>query len=241
MSMIKYSVLAILLMCLLLPTQGWGQFLPDVHGKGTVGASATSQTESIAVGASATGLWVGQVWQGAVDTSGCTWNGSAMTQKGSTVVSGAGLNVKVALFEIASPATGTHNAVCSWSAATTVNQLFWISVTGGDTGTPSRTASTRSDGDGTGPGITLGDFIAGDIAINLSHVYANTIVFDGGETAQQNDNMAVNGTSAGLSYKTASGTVGATDQSFYAEIAIALVPASAGAVTHNLMMLGVGR
>jgi hypothetical protein len=64
--------------------------------------------------------------------------------------------------------------------------------------------------------------------LHLAHVYANTITFDGGETTQENDNIAANGTSAGLTYKTASGTVGATDESFYAEIAVALIPSSGG-------------
>lgn len=222
-------MLALLLFGLLLPGMGWAALAVDVHGKGTVGAAATSQTESVTLGASATGLWVGQVWQGTASSTGCTWNGSAMTQKGSTIVSGAGLNVKVALFEVGGPATSTHNAACTWGASTDTNQMYWISVTGGDTGTPSRTVSTRNDGNGTGPGITLGDFVAGDIALNLSHLFGNAIVFDAGETTQENDNIAINGTSAGLSYKTSDGTVGATDASFYAQIAIALVPASGGA------------
>lgn len=222
-----------LLLCLalLIPQVGWAALAVDVHGKGTVGAATNSQTESIAVGASATALWVGAVWQGSASISGCTWDGGAMTQLGSTVVSGAGLNMKAALFEMKSPTTGTHNAVCSYSASADVLQMYWLSVTGGDTTTASRTVSTRNDGTGTGPGITLGDFVAGDIALHLAHVWDATIDFDGGETTQENDNMAGNGTSTGLTYKTASGTVGATDESFYAEIAVSLIPVSSGAET----------
>lgn len=94
----------------------------------------------------------------------------------------------------------------------------------------------------TGPGLTLGDFVAGDMAIHGVHLFGNTITFDAGETAQQSDNYGGSGDSAGLSYKTASGTVGTTDSVGYAEIAVALIPASAGgATTRNLMMMGVGQ
>lgn len=214
----------ILLVALLLPVPGWAALAVDVHGKGTV-AVASSQTESVTVGASATGLWVLQIWQGTQTTSGCTWNGGAMTQIGSTVTSGAGLNLKVALFQKLSPTTSTHDVVCSWSGATSGSNLYWISVTGGDTSTGSRTVATQTDGT-TGPGLTLGDFAAGDIAIHGVHLFGNTITFDAGETAQQSDNYGSSGNSAGLSYKTASGTVGTTDSVAYAEIAVALIPAS---------------
>jgi hypothetical protein len=131
-----------------------------------------------------------------------------------------------------SPATGTHDVVCSWSAQPpSGGQLYWISVTGGDTTTASRTLYTQTQSV-TGPGLTVVDSQNGDLVIHAIAMYDTSITFDGGETTQENDNINTVSLSAGLSYKAATGAntvVGATDTSLYVELAVALIPGGAAA------------
>lgn len=201
----------------------------DVHSKGTI-AIATSHTTSVTLSGSATQLFIGVAWGGGGATiSSVTWNGVSV---GAALVSkdfGAGLDDHVALYAVKSPATGTHDIVVTLSTTpgNGVN-VYYLSLTGGDTATGWRTATGRSDADGSGPGLTDANWVSTDFEIHLAAVWQTTITFDAGETAVQDNNITGSSWSAGLSYKTTSGTVGCTDESFYAECAVAAISGSAG-------------
>ena len=233
----------LLVVILLLPTQGWAAVAVDSRAQGT--ATATSpQTTSFTVN-SASPLIVSVSWQGAQTLSGVTWNGTAMSLIGQQDDS-LGI-AKTGVYGLANPATGTHDVVVTWSANPDVATSFFISTTGGDTTTGWRGVYKRSDTDGTGPGLTVVDSVSGDIVFHAITTYSATNTFDGGETATstQDDAIFASGTSGGLSTKDAAGAstvVGATDTGIYSEAAVAVIPASGGAATpRNLLLMGVGQ
>ena len=193
----------------------------DVHGKGTPEFSGV-QTTSITVAAGATQLFVGVVWQGTQTLNSVTWNGGGMTLIGSHQADG--VDNKVALYGLTSPASGTHNIVATFSAATSGNNTYYLSLLDGATDTGWRAAFTRTQAAGAGPGLTVTDFVSGDYVVHVPTVAASTITFDAGETVQSDNNLLGSGFSGGLSYKTANGTVGCTDVANYAEIAVAAIP-----------------
>lgn len=224
------------------PAASWAALAVDVHGKGTADI-ASSQTTSATLGASATQLFVGVAWGGSTDRtiSSVTWNGVTMTEiiKKNT---GAGLNHHSAVYGLTSPATGTHNIVVTFSGIPgDGHNTYYLSFTGGDTTTGWRTSTGRQDSDGTGPGLTDANWTSGDYEVHVANVYAATITFDAGETAQQDNNIGGSNLSAGMSYKSSSGAVGCTDASFYSEVAVAAIPSSGGGGSaRSLMLLGVG-
>lgn len=232
-------------MCLaLLPTQGWGAIAVDQRAIGTAIAGGTTQTTSFTVNA-ASPLVVACTAD--VNTSGVTWNGTSMDVLRASLVDGAGTS-RTALFGLKSPATGTHDVVATFASAVGGANCAMVSTTGGDTTTSWRTVYTRvGDTDGTGPGTTVVDSQNGDLVVHAAHVFASTITFDGGEdtTSTEDDAIAGGGISMGLSTKAATGAstaVGATDATYYAEIAVAIIPASAeAAFVPSLMLMGVGQ
>lgn len=232
-------------MCLaLLPGQGWGAIAVDQRAIGTAVASVTTQTTSFTVNA-ASPLVVACTAD--VNTSGVTWNGTAMDVLRASLADGAGTS-RTALFGLKSPATGTHDVVATFASSVGGANCAMISTTGGDTATSWRTVYTRvGDTDGTGPGTTVVDSQNGDLVVHAAHVFVSTITFDGGEdtTSTEDDAIAGGGISMGLSTKAATGAntaVGATDATYYAEIAVAIIPASAGAASvPSLMLMGVGQ
>lgn len=202
----------------------------DVHGKGTA-TIASSQTTSATLGASATQLFVGVVWGGSTDRtiSSVTWNGVSMGAALAKKNTGAGLNHHSAVYGLKSPDTGTHNIVVTFSGTPgDGHNTYYLSFTGGDTTTGWRTSTGRQDSDGTGPGLTDGNWASGDYEVHVANTYASTITFDAGETVQQDNNIGGSNLSGGMSYKSSSGTVGCTDASFYSEVAVAAIPASGG-------------
>src|SRR5579871_2824430 len=111
--------------------------------------------------------------------SSVTWNGTSMTQLGTTVSAGAGA-FRESLYGIANPATGTHNVTVTLSANDDFN-FDMISTQGCDTATGFRTAYTANDGGGAGPAITVANSQSGDLVFNAAIVDATTITFNGGE------------------------------------------------------------
>jgi hypothetical protein len=195
----------------------------DVHGKGTP-LLTTPQTSSITLGVGATQLFVGVVFA-SVNVTSVTWNGANLQKIGG---SGSVGGFKEDLWAMKSPDSGTHDLVVTWdSAPGNGANSFWLSMTGGDTVTGWRTVYTRTTADGTGPGDIVVDSVAGDIVVHTAFVFSGTIVFDGGETAQQSNDMFGGTQSGGLSYISAVGpntAVGCTDQATYGETSTAAMP-----------------
>ncbi len=200
----------------------------DVHGKGTVGVS-TPHDESITLGASATQLFVAVSYGSTVTITSVTWDQGGTNQAMTQIGTANSSDFKTYLFGLMSPTTGTKTLQVVYSGAPGGgDQVFWVALTGGDTTTGWRTGQTRTDGTGTGPGITDANWTSGDYEIHAATVFAATITFDAGETAQQSDNIAGSGFSGGLSYDSTNGAVGCTDATTYSEVAVAAIPAASG-------------
>lgn len=205
----------------------------DAHGKGSA-VIAASQTTGATLGGSATQLFVGVVWQGGGATiTDVAWNGVSLGSALITRGFGSGLDTHASLYAMKSPASGTHDIVVTASASPGGGlQTYYLSTTGGDTTTGWRAAVGRQDADGAGPGVTDAGWTSDDMEIHLAAVWESVIIFDAGETAQTDDNITGSNWSAGMSYKLTNGTVGCTDATsgggFYAECAVAAIPAASG-------------
>jgi hypothetical protein len=111
---------------------------------------------------------------------------------------------------------------------TTRNCVACVATSGGEfSADPWRTIYTRTDADGTGPGLTVTDGEAGDLLVHVAAIVGFAIVFDAPEitTTTQQDNIFGAGASGGMGTKiaTAAGqTVGCTDAATYAEIGVAI-------------------
>lgn len=218
----------ILLVLLLLPTQGWGALAIDTRASSTL-LTTSPAVLSFAVNESSP-MFVLAWGQFTQTISGCTYNGSAMTELGTFSNSGV---MKGGLYALKNPATGTHDISCSFSANPDGVVIIAIATTGGDTGTGYRTLYTRSDVNGSGPGLTVVDSQNGDQVLHMCSVYAATVTWDGSEvsTSTTFNNLGSNGISGGLSTLAASGAntaVGCTDAATYNEYGIAIIPASGG-------------
>lgn len=203
----------------------------DAHGKGTITVS-TPQDSSVTLAAGATALYVSVSTLGTDTVSSVTWDqggtNQAMTQIAAQVDTAA--VSRVYLYKLLNPTTGTKTLRVVYSAAPGNGaNVYWLSVTGGDTTNGNRTVQTRVGDTSVGPGIADANYVSGDIELHACTVFAATIAFDAGETAQSDNNIGGSGFSGGLSYDTANGTVGCTDQSFYAEAACALIPGGSAA------------
>jgi hypothetical protein len=167
------------------------------------------------------------------NASGVTWKGSENFTKIGDVV-GGGAQGECELWALKNPTTGTSNIVATYSAApSNGTYVAVIGTTGGDTTTGWRTVYTRTDTDGTGPGLTVTDSVNGDIIVHAVNVFSGSITWDGGETTTNTtvNNLFGSSISGGLSTKGATGAntvVGATDVSIYGEIATAVMPAAGG-------------
>lgn len=143
---------------------------------------------------------------------------------------------RVTTYCVPNPSPGTYNVVVNWAGSTGFGaNTMIITTTGGDTATGCRTASTRTNANGTGPGLTLANSQNGDIVFHAALVFASSITFDGGETttSTEQDNPGGGGYSWGMSTKSAVGAstvVGCTDVSTYGEMAIAVIPAAGAGV-----------
>jgi len=164
--------------------------------------------------------------------SSFTWNGVAPDTLVSVQNVVTNTNVSLALYR--NPAQGTLNALPTFAGAVNY-KIFLLTTTGGNTTTQNRTTYTQKDeGSGpAGPGLTVVDSQNGDLVMHGAHVNSSSITFDGGEdtTSTEVDNFVLDGTSIGVSTKAATGAntvVGCTDVAFYAEIAMALIPATSG-------------
>lgn len=229
-------LLASLVLCaaLLLPGQGWAALLIDTRTSSTI-LTTTPAVLSFTVNESSPMFAL--VWgQFSQTVNGCTYNGTAMTELGAFSNSGV---MKGKLYAMKNPATGTHDISCDISANPDGLVIIPIATTGGDTTTGYRTLYTRSDVNGTGPGLTVADSQNGDQVLHMCSVYAATVTWDGSEvtTSTTFNNLGSNGLSGGLSTlaATAANTgVGCTDATTYNEYGIAIIPASGGApdMTH---------
>jgi hypothetical protein len=167
-----------------------------------------------------------------VAVTGVTFNGVALTDL-SNADSSVALT-KVRLFGIANPFVGTANIVVTYASAPGGGAVAHVlSTTGGDNTTGFRTAYSRSDVDGTGPGLTVVNSQNGDLVVHAASVYAATITVDGGQdsTGTEDDAIAGSSMSGALSTKAATGAntaVGCTDVTYYGEVAVAVIPAAAG-------------
>jgi len=219
----------------------WGGLAVDVHGKGTVGVS-TPHDESITLGASVTQLFVSVSYESAVTVTSITWDQGGTNQAMTQIGTANSSSKKTYLYGLKSPTTGTKTVRVVYSGGPGGgDQVFWIAYTGGDTTTGWRTGQTRTNSNGTGPGITDANWTSGDHEIHAATVLDTTITFDAGETAQQSNNIAGSGFSGGLSYDATDGTVGCTDATTYSEVAVAVIPASGGGgIVPQLMLMGVG-
>lgn len=218
----------ILLAFLLLPTQGWGALAVDTRSSSSL-LTTTPAVLSFAV--SEASPMFALVWgQFSQTVNGCTYNGAAMTELSAFSNSGV---MKGKLYVIKSPATGTHDISCDFSANPDGVVIIAIATTGGDITTGYRTVYTRSDVNGTGPGLTVADSQNGDQVLHMCSVYATTVVWDGSEvtTSTTFNNLGSSNISGGLSTLAATGAntaVGCTDQTTYNEIGLAIIPASGG-------------
>jgi hypothetical protein len=163
-----------------------------------------------------------------------TWNGAQdFGVPIGSITGGGGVHLKTYLFVLKNPAVANASVSVDYSGVPSSGvAVDVITTTGGDTVTGYRSVFTRNDTTGTGPGITITDSQNGDLCINACGIVGADIVFDGGEdsTTTEHDNPGGNGTSYGLSTKSAVGantSVGCTDTTFYAQVAVALMPASA--------------
>ena len=201
------------------------------NNKGTPGV-ATPHDETFTLNASAKRLWVAAVIEDNITVS-ATWDqggtNQAMTSVG-THVDDAGAT-RIALLRLWNPTTGNKTLRVTYSAAPGSGEnIFWL-TDDGDTTTGIRTLYKRNDLDGTGPGLTVVDSQNNDLVLHVAAVIGTTIVFDGGETAVQTNNILGSGFSGGLSYKAATGAstvVGCTDKATYCEMGVATIPASGG-------------
>jgi hypothetical protein len=176
-------------------------------------------------------LIVHVVWQGAETITSITYAGSALSLIGAkNATAGSGNS---STYGILSPATGLNDVVITFSANPGSGAAgFVVSTTGGDIATGWRTVFLRNDADGTGPTNTVTDSVNGDLVFDCCVVNAATITFDGGEDSTNSftNNIVGSGFSGGIGTLTATGAntpVGTTDVAFYAQIAFALIPASA--------------
>lgn len=232
----------ILALAITWPGASWAALAVDAHGKGTVGIS-TPHDESITLNASATQLFVGLTYDSAVTVTSVTWDQGGTNQAMTQIATANSSSKQSYLFGLKSPTTGTKTLRVVYSGSPGGgDQVFWVSFTGGDTTTGWRTGQTRTNSNGTGPGLTDANWTSGDYEVHVANVLATTIAFDAGETAQQSNNIAGSGFSGGLSYDASDGTVGCTDQTTYSEVAVAVIPASGGGggTARTLMLMGVG-
>lgn len=201
---------------------------PDVHGKGTVGVS-TPHDETITLNASTTQLFVGITYDSSATVTSVTWDQGGTNQAMTEIVARSSSNYHSHLYGLLSPTAGTKTLRVVYSGNPGGgDQVFWLSFVGGDTSTGWRTGTGRTDADGTGPGLTDANWASGDYEIHVANVFATTITFDAGETAQQSNNIAGSSFSGGLSYDSTNGAVGCTDATTYSEVAVAAIPAASG-------------
>jgi len=175
------------------------------------------------------------LWEGAQTCDSVTFKGTeTFTRIGSADIDGA--SHRITQFGLANPTTGSGTLAVNFSANMPSGAVVFVDTTTGaqNTGTPWRTVYTRKDANGTGPGTTVTDSVAGDLVFHGVVVHASTMTFDGGETAVLNtdyvENPGGSGWSGGMSFQTAVGAntaVGCTDVATYVQHAFALAPAGA--------------
>ena len=196
------------------------QIIPDV-GTATFTLSVNN--------ANASPMYVIVPYQGS-SISGVTFNGDAFSSMGASFDS-AGV-VEIQAWKLLNPDITTANVVVTFLAAPNGGAVPVVVTTSGvDQTSGNRTLYTRTDSDGTGPGLTVVDSQNGDIVLHGAAVYAATITFDGGESATSNNNHGGSGYSAGVSEKAATGAntaVGCADVATYVELAFALIPSAGG-------------
>jgi hypothetical protein len=203
------------------PTLGLGTRLNN-------GSTITSPATITATVTESSPLLVAIVWAGAQTITGVTWNGSENLTLISTQTSGN----NVAVYGLKNPTVTSANVSVTFSANPNSGaEVFVIPTTGGDTVAGWRTVYTRTNSNGTGPGLTVTDSQNGDVVFHAAVVSANSITWDAGETTTNTtaNLIAGSGFSGGMSTKPAVGAstvVGNTDVATYAEIAFALIPSS---------------
>lgn len=217
-----------------------------IDNRSNTGAVGTSPVTTAVTVNEVSPLIVTVLWQGSQTVTSVVYNTTETLTLIATKKDSLSLQT-LSVYGLKNPSTGTHNVVTTFSANPSSGAIvFYITTTGGDTTTGWRTASTRNDADGTGPGMTLANSQNGDIVIHPAQVFATTITWDAGETTTSTtaNNPGGSGFSGGMSTKAAVGAntvVGATDVATYSEIAFALISGASAATTNSATMQVTGQ
>lgn len=212
-------------------TSGGGSV--TVANRANSGATTTSPITTAFTVTGVSPLLVSFSTEAALTVTSVTWNGGSEALSLIGSIADGVAATKTWLYGLKNPTAKTDNVVVTLSGnpSSLGAVVYIIGTTGGDTTTGWRSAFTRNDGTGTGPGLTVTDSVSGDVVFHACAVYTSTtIVFDAGETTTStlSNNIFGGGLSAGMSTKPAVGantTVGCTDVVFYDEVAVSVIPA----------------
>ncbi len=245
--LVNLRALAALAALLVYASPSFASIAFDAHSAGTAGAGNTiSWTHTVGATANRV-LFVSIYTEGSSAGATCTYNSVSMTLLTSEA-DGAGATETTA-FILAGPATGANTVSCGVTNSGGIIYGQANSYFGVNQSTPNRTAVAANDG-GSGSSSTsvaVSNAQSGDWVVDTLVDYNKSISGPGAsQTSRFNSRADSGAVYCGSSDESASGATTMTwtlsASTYWAEIGVALIPASAGtSCTPTLTLTGVGR